>query len=157
LRGSQGALHRVGEKTQIEIKATTCAETKGELMLFGPITTISINELLKLWGELVECYYGVHGYGGDKAEIYAYRLQQYSPRAHIHRDQQAQQECANMAAGALVALCQSFEAEYNCRIEIDDMSLNSWLAMSQIGGAPFNHRAYIVVEPRKKKPNADAA
>ena len=31
-------------------------------------------ELATLWGELVEAYHGVNGFGGNTAEIYAYRF-----------------------------------------------------------------------------------
>lgn len=117
--------------------------------LFDPVMALSLKEMLGLWGEMVECFHGVHGYGGDTAEIYAYRLQPYSPMAHTHRDEVASRQCANTAAGALVGLCLAFEGDYDCRITIDNMSLNHWLAESQTGGVPFNHRAYVKVEPRK--------
>jgi hypothetical protein len=114
-------------------------------MMFSPITTISISELLKLWGELTECYHCVHGYGGDTAEIYAYRLKSYSPRAHTHNDEDAKRACAQSAASALAAICAEFESVNDCRVTINNMSLSRWLTESRPGGVPFNHRAYVKV------------
>lgn len=120
-------------------------------MLFNPITTIPLSELLNLWGELVEAYHGVHGYGSDTAEIYAYRLQAYSPMAHDHKDEKALHDCAINAAEALAALCIAFEGAQDCRVTIDNMAPNAWLAASRKGGVLFNHRAYIrVVVPSTK-------
>ena len=51
-------------------------------MFSQPLLTVNPLEMMHLWGELVECYHGVNGYGSDTAEIYAYRLMPYSPLVH---------------------------------------------------------------------------
>jgi hypothetical protein len=35
---------------------------------------LSMTQALELWDELVACHYSCNNYGGDVAEIYAYRL-----------------------------------------------------------------------------------
>lgn len=119
-------------------------------MLFSqPLLTVNPIEMMKLWGDLVECYHGVNGYGSDTAEIYAYRLMPYSPLVHsaalkdgVTKDERTE-EVNCVAAGALVSLCEEFEQHYDCRIEIDGRSTTSWYMTFR---ESFNHRAHVTVK-----------
>lgn len=39
-----------------------------------------MTQALSIWSELEQAYYGDNAYGGDTAEIYAYRLQPADPK-----------------------------------------------------------------------------
>lgn len=118
-------------------------------MLFSqPLLTINPFEMMKLWGELVECYYDVNGYGGNTAEIYAYRLMPYSPSVHngapmTDLKEQRSQELNAVAAGALASLCEEFEQQYECQIEIDGRSITSWYMSYRDS---FDHRVHVEVK-----------
>lgn len=40
---------------------------------------LSLVQALSLWSDLDDAYYGKSGFGGEVAEIYAYRLMPYAP------------------------------------------------------------------------------
>ncbi len=57
-------------------------------------------ELLSLWSELEQCYHNEHGYGGDTAEIYAYRLQRHNPTRQHGREGSARKAEAEASSEA---------------------------------------------------------
>jgi hypothetical protein len=65
-------------------------------------------EFALLWGELVEAYHGVNGYGGDTAQLYAYRFAPYA--ATLSSDA----EPWFKARYKLIALLEVFCQAYNC-------------------------------------------
>ena len=90
-----------------------------------------ISGLLDLWGALVEAYHGVHGYGGDTAEVYAYTLQPRSPQAELapagsdlYRTAIAGREV--IAQGALDAILHRFQERYPCRVHVDGGPGHRW-------------------------------
>lgn len=117
-------------------------------MLFSqPLLTVNPLEMMKLWGELVECYHGVNGYGSDTAEIYAYRLMPYSPVVHngammsiLKAERSADLNAT--AANALASLCEEFARQYDCKIEIDECDIRAWLLLVT---DQFDHRAHVKV------------
>lgn len=46
---------------------------------------VSMIQALSVWSELEQAYYGDNGFGGDTAEIYAYRLARQTP--HVTSEQ----------------------------------------------------------------------
>lgn len=118
-------------------------------MLFShPLLTVNVLELMKLWGELTEARLGKNGFGGDTAEIYAYRFTAYNPLAHGHTrhgdmSKQAVDDCDGLAANCLAALCEEFERAYECTVKIDEDSIKGWL----IGRSetPYDWRAHVQV------------
>lgn len=113
-----------------------------------PLLTVNPLEMMKLWGELVECYHVVNGYGGDTAEIYAYRLMPYSPLIHsvalkdnVTTDERAT-EINSIAAGALVSLCEEFTQQYDCKITIDGETTKKWYSLYR---DEFDHRCHVKV------------
>ena len=98
---------------------------------------------MTVWGELIEAYHGVNGFGGDTAEIYAYRLQGYSPHAHDHRNEKKLSMQARKAASALVAICCEFMRHYEAQLTIDGLDKDRWYAENSFGR--FNHRAHVKI------------
>jgi len=76
---------------------------------------LSINQLLFVWNELVSAYYGVNAYGGNVAEIYAFRLLPCDPLAE-HGDKEAQDERMMLAAESLFAIMRKFSEDFRCAV-----------------------------------------
>lgn len=114
-------------------------------IIHGSLLNIRPIELLRLWGELVECYHGVNGYGSDTAEIYAYRLMPFSPSVQLHPGFHEEQklEIQGQAAADLVELCRLFLGEYDrYTIEIDGIELSLWEQHIRYG---FDWRVHVRV------------
>ena len=109
---------------------------------------IPLRELLKLWGELVEAYHGKNGFGGDTAELYAYRFNRDNPVRRAAADtslaKDAAREAAMEAKTSLWELCRLFREEWQADIYVDDQTLWNWFQTA--GG--FDHRAHVQVLPR---------
>jgi len=119
-------------------------------MLFSnPLIEVSLIELLKLWGELVEAYHGKNGFGGCVAEIYAYRFTRYSPLAHtppVTPLGEEELQIINLKAGnALVALVEEFCNQYSCKATIDTLDLGVWCRQMNAGMFRFDHRARVEI------------
>lgn len=113
----------------------------------------SINQILKLWSELEDCYRDTNGYGGRVAEIYAYSLRQESP-AHSHLrsstpdggvsavlygDDIAQE---NLETGsALVYFCKKFAKDRECRVLVNGKDCFS----DGLSSFSFDHRVNVSV------------
>lgn len=106
---------------------------------------VPIVELLKLWGELVEAYHGVNGYGGCTAELYAYRFCRANPMRTLLGDtaEKAKRKDAVQARESLFELVRTFENAYECRVTIDGEDSFRWF---QLAGDTFDHRVHAVVE-----------
>lgn len=102
----------------------------------------SIPQALGIWTDLMDCYYG-RGWGGDTAEIYAYRLYGHNPRLTINADcqlkREAQAEAGQEAANNLTILLRHFSEEQDCRIQVDGRTLGNQKVR------PFTHRVHIKV------------
>ncbi len=108
-------------------------------------SSISTDQLLRLWGELISAYYGKSGFGGDTCEIYAYTLMRYDPViVHGKRDSdmraEAERESWESAKQALLQVVKRFADDWKCECLIDGVSV---LAYQDIG--IFNHRVHIQV------------
>lgn len=97
-------------------------------------------ELMKLWGELVECYHGVHSYGGDSAQIYAYRLMRYRPTV-ISGNPVAVAEEQIAAGQRLLELARLFCAAY----EDAQVCVDGRLVKDYWQSFPFDHRVTVNV------------
>lgn len=112
----------------------------------GPLPTfqVPVIELMRVWGELVEAYHGVNGYGGDTAEVYAYRLMGRNPAAEAsstgYRSGGAVRKQERVARLAFAQLCTAFELEYGCEVRIDDHKPEDWVMVTR-----FDHRAHVKV------------
>jgi len=119
-------------------------------MFSNPLIEVPTLELLKIWGELIEAYHGVNGFGGCVAEIYAHRLQRYSPIAHqlpITRIGEEELRVINLMAGnALVALIEEFCRCYTCEATIDEIDPETWCRWLSAGRLEFDHRVHIAIK-----------
>lgn len=119
-------------------------------MFSNPLIELDMLSAMEIWGELVEAYHNLNGFGGNTAEIYAYRLQRFEPQAieaiggvKKHRDKLNQK-----TANQLAALIEEFARQWECKILIDDQTPEAWLRQIQDG---FNHRAHVKVINQKQK------
>ena len=53
---------------------------------------LSMVQALEIWSDLESAYYGENSFGGDTAELYAYRFLPFSPRATMGKVPQAVKE-----------------------------------------------------------------
>jgi hypothetical protein len=113
------------------------------------IHDLSLVEAMKLWGELVECLYDVHGFGGDTCELYAYRFGHYTPDVAINTQSRMAKDAMRSSATVLHALLTEFAEVYDCTIAINGRDLGDWLIES-----PYDWRAHVCVIP---KPESRAA
>lgn len=120
------------------------------------LITISTMELLLLWGDLVEAYHGKASHG-DTTEIYAYRLTRYSPLVHGNPkpSKEAAAEIAINAANALCAIAEEFCDHYDCNVEMDGQSLETWCkAHNNWHRDFFDHRCHVHVIHTNKEMTA---
>lgn len=75
-------------------------------------------ELMHLWGELLECFHNVNGYGSDTAEIYAYRFQTKHDGLESHKEEMYKDNSRK-----LVELLKLFCSEYECDCEVEGNKL----------------------------------
>jgi len=104
--------------------------------------------LMELWAELTECYHSVNDYAGNTAEIYAYRLQMYSPKAHsdwgaTDSGKARARELALESNEMLIQLCAMFAERYDCNVLINDYFFDEWPL-----GYEFDHRLHVTVEKK---------
>jgi hypothetical protein len=108
---------------------------------------ISMNQALSIWDDLWLAYSGKHPFGGDTAEIYAYRLMPYSPLATLGIGDLSAKEFANAchARKSLATLLWKFEVEHDCGIEVDGLDISIWHTTAE-----FSHRCHVKVINKEK-------
>jgi hypothetical protein len=106
-------------------------------------TAVSLDQLLGIWTELVEAMHGVNGYGGDTAEIYAYRLLRFDPRIlHEPWVKQMRREQAIEARVSVYLILKRFESQFDRRCEVDGhKSAWEWFQRVDL----FDHRIHVKV------------
>jgi hypothetical protein len=117
------------------------------------MNNISMNQALSIWSELWQAYYSKNGFGGDTAEIYAYRLMPYHPVLDFPNAQcfnSSHIEYFNEAKHSLVELLYLFQKDANCDIEVDNQLLGDWTNNGEI----FNHRCHVRIMDRISIPKA---
>lgn len=106
---------------------------------------IGILPLLRLWSELVEAYHKINRYGGDIAEIYAYRFQNNNPILHITDRKQLEL----ITGRQLTQLLRLFCTEYLCTIEVNKMTLTEIEELVEEGCFKFDHRVHVKIMHNK--------
>lgn len=106
-----------------------------------------MNQALDIWSELWQAYYGKNGYGGDVAEIYAYRLMPNIPTLNYQGDtfKNSTAIAYRQAQTSLYNLLDKFAEDNDCRIFVDKMSLLDWMETDG-----FNHRCHIQIFHNKQ-------
>ena len=105
---------------------------------------------LHLWSEFEQAYFGANGFGGNVAEIYAYRL---IPRGHTYAPPgpnrtgmfaEDNEQMDRDSAIALYELLVLFKEHRDCHIRIYDRALGPWLKKQM-----FDHRVHVEIKPKK--------
>lgn len=115
-----------------------------------PLLQLSPLGLLGLWDDLLTARYGDNGFGGDTAEIYAYRCA--SPGAAttlmtVPGDAAMLHDAAIEAAQGLHAIIALFIERHRVTVEVDGRPFGPWVA-----SRPFNYRAHVSVTPTERRP-----
>ena len=109
-----------------------------------------------MWSELEEARHGTNSYGGDTAEIYAYRVMGHSPAVSAMKAaQQADRhhrpsgmlyesvmEDYATAKASLLSLCDYFARLYKVSITFDGVPEHEWKKV-------FGHRVHVQVLKRE--------
>ncbi len=103
---------------------------------------ISINQALSIWGDLWQAYFGKNGYGGDTAEIYAYRLMPNEPCLFGVGDyfKERQAEVYRNAAYSLRDIVWKFCQDNDVLCLMDGENCDDWVRHTI-----FDHRCHIKV------------
>lgn len=110
------------------------------------VMDLTIRQALDVWSDLEAAYYGKNKFGGNVAEIYAYRLQQRYPSAESGFGiflQEAQKEQARLAGRNLLALLALFKKAHSCKISID-------ARRAEIRRDGLWHRCHVKIVPKVK-------
>lgn len=112
--------------------------------------TITLENAMAIYGELVKCFYGVNSYDSDTAEIYAYRLTQRSPgymppdkRGKVNGPWYDKEDIDS--ARNLKAIIELFLKQFGLtwhNIEIDEVRGEDVMALWRDG---FSHRVHVKV------------
>ena len=108
---------------------------------------ISMNQALSIWSDLWQAYYGKHGYGGDIAEIYAYRLMPYSPTYNHEGEtfKEGNEKIESDAAFAMRTIAWKFANDNDCLVTIDGEDVDIWRYHNPL----FSHCCHVKVSPLK--------
>lgn len=100
---------------------------------------LSMHQALSLWAEFEDCYNEVNSYGGDTAEIYAYRMrsQQYSGKMPMYSEDEAQ------VALSLTNLLRLFCSRRDCKAKVGTTVIE---ADNSSTIPPFSHRVHVSIE-----------
>lgn len=108
---------------------------------------LSMPQALSIWTDLVKAEFGKHGFGGNTAEIYAYRLQPCNPSADASAgkiSEEARREQGLIAARNLYALLSHFRDERKVDVFVacgrmhDGRPLGEWMLEEE-----FHHRTQV--------------
>lgn len=76
----------------------------------------AIENILYVWKELAECYYGMNGYGSVDAEIYEYRLSMRDPDNELRNAKGEMAVPDARAAALLTEICVLFSELHDCTV-----------------------------------------
>jgi hypothetical protein len=109
-----------------------------------------MRQAVGVWDELVNAYYDSNGYGGTTAEIYSYRLEEYSPGVHsaskeleMYRDDAIR--ISTEAAKTLLWIIKMFQEKYDCDITVEDQTLKEWEAkLDKDSGRCYRYHVHVI-------------
>lgn len=104
---------------------------------------LSMAEACRLYGELVEAYHGINGFGGNTAELYLYRFgYSLTDKSLLPSTDAADLARANESLYNLIAF---FLKKYDrAVVTVNDRSFGEWVKT-----AGFNHRVHVHVSEAK--------
>jgi hypothetical protein len=104
------------------------------------LINISSIDLMLLWGELVEAYYGVNRFGSYTAEIYAYHFSWREMFVNKNDKTKHYQELGEQ----LLSLVKLFCDKYECSAEINGILLKDFKKPFY-----FDHRCSVKIDKKK--------
>jgi len=113
------------------------------------ILTCNNLEAMKIWGEIVECLHNKNRYGGNIAEIYAYRLEPFIARARARLDEMSEKEeieFTHEAAMNLGNILETFIEVYECKIFVEEQKFSTWFNNIKKRKNTYYHRYHIKVK-----------
>ena len=114
------------------------------------MTAGHLHEMFRIWAELEEAKRGENGFGGDTAEIYAYRLVTDLASPGTHWDSRS--DLASTAAQRLNDLCQEFVErypEYEVAIELHSPREFTAMDFDKVNVPAFSHRIHLQVRAKE--------
>jgi len=102
----------------------------------------STAQAIEVWMELEDALREENGFGGNTAEIYAYRLMEHRPSLAVTSSMghEARAEAAALASKNLKTILMFFAECRRASVWIDDVPLKKWNC------APNDHRWHVRVE-----------
>lgn len=100
------------------------------------VMRMSAQDMGEVWAELALAHCGQNGFGGDVAELYAYRFGQRVGQRLKFDDLIA-------AAEAMHDVLASFSEAFRCTVYVEGRPLGPWLRK-----LPFEHRVCVQVVPK---------
>jgi len=126
------------------------------------IPNLSLTQALEIYEELLEAYQGTNGFGGNVAEIYAYRLSPEDPSAEVAYRKMNEIKPGDLLHTALIE--RGMIAAYNLKILIEffikrhedakvtiemyDDKKKTWIfaPYKKVLKTPFIHRCHVRIE-----------
>jgi len=116
---------------------------------------ISIEQAIDIYNDLIDAKNGTHGFGGNVAEIYVYKLMPYSPTYSMHPEGKIWDDDNRMlekkAAEDFHSLCYIFSKKHEVSIFIDGIDMHKWISKVRSGEIRFYHRVHVEVKLFDKK------
>jgi len=116
---------------------------------------ISIEQALDVYGDLIDALNGEHGFGGNVAEIYVFRVMPNSPTYSMHNEGKIWDEDNRLmekrVAEDFHSLCHIFAKKHEASINIDGVDMNEWISKIRTGEFRFYHRVHVKVEKLSDK------
>jgi hypothetical protein len=109
---------------------------------------ISIEQAIDIYNDLIDAKNGKHGFGGDVAEIYVYRLLPCQPGypnvpAFLQEDVLLMEK---KAAEQFHSICYIFSKKHSVDILIDNVQFNDWISKVRTGEFRFTHKVHVKVQ-----------
>jgi hypothetical protein len=113
---------------------------------------ISIEQAIDVYNDLIDAKNGVHGFGGNVAEIYVYRMMPDSPSYSMHNEGKMWDEDNRLlekkAAEDFHSLCYIFAKKHHVNIEINGVELHEWIQKIRREEDRFYHRVHVKVDKK---------
>jgi hypothetical protein len=109
----------------------------------------STRQVLDVWSDLEDMYAERHGYGGNVAEIYVYKLLPHVPSLGMGESFRLQnQEHYQRAKEDFIEIFKLFEERRECKLEIEH-ARDEWCSVDEyfLGHVP-EHRIHVRKSPR---------
>lgn len=115
---------------------------------------ISIEQAIDVYDDLFQAMNGTHGFGGNEAEIYVFRLLPSNPGYERGVESPLfgidNKLSEKKAAEEFHTLCHIFATKHNSDIKINNLQYNDWISKIRIEEIRFHDRIIVRVEKNKQ-------